>query len=260
MGFRIRILTYARPVHPLLIVAAGGYGALVGALLARPVYRFAVPAGEPWRDTCPAGHRLTGRVAAGWLGVGRCAGCPPTAARPGAATGTALATAGCCAALAAAVGSRPELVVWLLAAPVMVLLATVDLAVQRLPDPLTLPLAGGLLVGLGVAAPLPGAGGSWPGALLGGLALGACYLLLFVINPNGMGFGDVKLALSVGVALGWYGWPAVLAGTFVGFLLAAGYGTALVIAGRAGRRTAVPFGPFMALGALAGLTLAGLAS
>ncbi|GAB2936838.1 prepilin peptidase [Streptomyces mayteni] len=247
-------------MHPLLIAVAAAYGALAGALLARPAYRFAAPAGEPWRDACPAGHPLPGRAAGGWLGTGRCDSCPPEAAPPRSANAAAVAAAGCSALLAACVGARPELVVWLLAVPVTVLLATVDLAVQRLPDPLTLPLAGGLAAGLGVAALFPDAAGSWPRALLGGLALAGCYLVLFLINPNGMGFGDVKLALSVGVALGWYGWPAVLAGTFVGFLLAAGYGFALVIAGRAGRRTAVPFGPFMALGALVGLSVAGLAT
>ncbi|MCZ7458303.1 prepilin peptidase [Streptomyces sp. WMMC940] len=167
-------------------------------------------------------------------------------------------TALACAALAAAVGPRPELAVWLLLAPVAVLLALVDRNVHRLPDQLTLPLAAAAAVLLGGAALLPGAGGSWPVALLGGLVLGAAYLVLFLVNPNGMGFGDVKLALSLGVALGWYGWGVLFVGAFAGFLLGALYGLCLVVLRGAGRGTAIPFGPFMISGTLIALLLGAL--
>ncbi|MEU1280211.1 A24 family peptidase [Streptomyces sp. NPDC005805] len=164
-----------------------------------------------------------------------------------------LTTALLCALLALATGPRPEVAVWLLCAPVGVLLAVVDRAVHRLPDGLTLPLAGGAAALLGLAALLPGAAGSWPGALLGGLVLGGAYFVLFLVNPNGMGFGDVKLALALGVFLGWYGWTVLFAGAFAGFLLGAVYGLGLMALGRAGRRTAIPFGPFMLAGAYLGL-------
>ncbi|MFF7752826.1 prepilin peptidase [Streptomyces sp. NPDC007971] len=172
------------------------------------------------------------------------------------ATVTALA----CAALATATGTRPELGVWLLLAPAGVLLAAVDLRVQRLPDPLTLPLAAAALGLLGVAALVPEHAGHWATALYGALALGAGYFVLFLINPSGMGFGDVKLALGMGAVLGWYGWPTVLLGTFAGFLLGALYGGALVVARRAGRRTHIPFGPFLVAGALAGLLIGAYAA
>ncbi|WP_351226136.1 A24 family peptidase [Streptomyces sp. NPDC002133] len=169
-------------------------------------------------------------------------------------------TALVCAALTAAAGARPEAAVWALLAPVAVLLALIDRNVHRLPDHLTLPLAGAAAVLLGGAALLPGAAGSWPTALLGGLVLGAAYLLLFLINPNGMGFGDVKLALSLGVALGWYGWGVLFVGAFAGFLLGAAYGLGLVVLRKAGRKSAIPFGPFMISGALIGLLLGALAA
>ncbi|GBQ00392.1 hypothetical protein SSP531S_18070 [Streptomyces spongiicola] len=170
------------------------------------------------------------------------------------------ATALSCAALAAAVGPRPELVVWLLLVPVAVLLALVDRNVHRLPDQLTLPLAAAAAVLLGGAAALPGAGGSWTTALLGGPVLGAGYLVLFLVHPNGMGFGDVKLALSLGVVLGWYGWEVLFVGAFAGFLLGAVYGLGLVVLRGARRDTAIPFGPFMVSGTLVGLLLGGLAA
>lgn len=171
-----------------------------------------------------------------------------------------VATALACAVLAAATGPRPELAVWLLLAPVAVLLATVDRRVHRLPDRLTLPAAGAAAVLLGTAALLPEHGGSWIAALLGAATLGGFYLLLFLINPTGMGFGDVKLALSLGAALGWYGWAVLFLGGFAGFVLGAAYGFGLVALRRAGRRTGIPFGPFMIAGALVGLLIGALAA
>ncbi|MGY5048555.1 prepilin peptidase [Streptomyces sp. 900105755] len=165
----------------------------------------------------------------------------------------ALATATVCAALALATGTRPELAVWLLLAPVGVLLAVVDFRVQRLPDPLALPLAPAALALLGVAALLPEHAGDWLTSLYAALALAGAYFVLFLVNPGGMGFGDVKLALGTGAVLGWYGWPTVLLGTFAGFLLGALYGGALVAVRRAGRKTAIAFGPFLIAGAFAGL-------
>ncbi|WP_063749902.1 A24 family peptidase, partial [Streptomyces sp. C] len=171
--------------------------------------------------------------------------------------GPAALTAAVCAALAAAGGPRPEGAVFVALAPVLVLLSLVDLAVHRLPDVLTLPLAAACAALLGAAALLPGAAGSWRLALLGGLALGASYLVLFLINPAGMGLGDVKLALALGVALGWYGWGVWAAGAFLGLLYGAVYGLGLLLSGRAGRDQGFAFGPFMAAGALTGVLLGG---
>ncbi|MCL3995416.1 prepilin peptidase [Streptomyces lavenduligriseus] len=271
----------------LLALVAAVWGALTGLLLPRAAYRFSVPPGEPWRDRCPAGaHPVRG-----WLGATRCGACgsdrgsvepeggaesdetrsgpadreadPAAVGRqvPSGAGGhgvrSALLLAGVtalvCAALAAATGTRPELGVWLLLAPVGVLLATVDLRVRRLPDPLTLPFAAAALLLLGVTALLPEHTGHWPTALWAALALAAGHFALHVLNPDGMGFGDVKLAAGTGAVLGWYGWPTVLLGTFAAFLLGALYGGALVLARRAGRKTGVPFGPFLLAGTLAGL-------
>ncbi|MEU5371927.1 prepilin peptidase [Streptomyces sp. NPDC005951] len=281
----------------VLLALAAVWGAATGLLIPRAAYRFAVEPDEPWRTACPAGHPLTG-PARGWLGPVRCAPCAAPAARvpqspapgtpaseaptPGSPASEApapepritdtptipayaptilapLVTVLACVALAAATGARPELVGWLALAPVAVLLAVVDRRVHRLPDPLTLPLAAAAVLLLGGAALLPGHAGSWTSGLLGGLALGGFYLLLFLINPNGMGFGDVKLALALGVALGWYGWTVLFVGAFAGFLFGAAYGLTLVLLRRAGRRTGIPFGPFMIAGALTGVLLGALA-
>ncbi|MFG3252628.1 prepilin peptidase [Streptomyces sp. NPDC048172] len=256
----------------VLIAGAGAYGAVVGALLPRAVYRLSVEPEEPWREVCPDGHAYAeqGRVRA-WVGPARCeaerggygerAGGDGHAGAHGSGGG-ALAVTGALvsAGLAAAVGASPELAVWLLMVPFGLLLSVVDRRVNRLPDVLTLPLAVGAIALLGLAALLPGAEGSWARAWMGGIVLSGAYFVLFVISPRAVGFGDVKLALALGVALGWYGWDVLFAGAFLGFLVGAVYGVALILARRAGRRTALAFGPFMVLGALAGVALGGLAA
>ncbi|AZM64579.1 prepilin peptidase [Streptomyces sp. WAC 01420] len=236
-----------------LIVVAALWGVAAGAVLPRAAYRFSAPSGEPWRTVCPAGHPVNG-----WLGPARCAPCAKPSYAPG--TTAVVVTALVCAALAAATGTRPELAVWLLLAPAGVLLAVVDFRVQRLPDPLTLPFAAAALVLLGLTALLPEHAGEWTTALLGALALGAGYYVLYRINPGGMGFGDVKLALGAGAVLGWYGWPTVMLGTLAGFVLGALYGGVLVVARRAGRKTAIPFGPFLIGGVFTGLLIGAYAA
>ncbi|MFD4559159.1 prepilin peptidase [Streptomyces sp. NPDC058469] len=253
----------------ILIVVGALWGAWSGLLLPRAAHRLSVDPEEPWNGECPDGHPITGTFD-GWLGRAHCTTdtsaaygnqtpstpCGPYGPRtPAVSAATALV----CASLAAATGPRPELLVWLLAAPVAVLLALVDLRVHRLPDVLTLPLAAATLALLGIAAALPADAGSWTAALLGGLALGAGYLVLYLINPSGMGFGDVKLALGLGTALGWYGWPVLVTGAFAGVLYGAVYGLGMVALRRAGRKTAIPLGPFMLGGAFTGVVLGAFA-
>ncbi|MGW6009073.1 prepilin peptidase [Streptomyces sp. NPDC055210] len=247
------------PVDLMVIVGAVLWGGAAGLFVPRPAYRFSVDPDEPWANRCPQGHRIDGRLGGGWAGPARCRECGGRAYGPGTLP-VALATALVCGALAAATGTRPELAVWLLLAPLGVLLAVVDFRVQRLPDVLTLPLAGAALVLLACAWAAPEHAGDWPTALYGSLALGGGYFVLFLISPDGMGFGDVKLALGLGAVLGWYGWGTVLLGTFAGFLFGGLYGMGLVVARRAGRRTSIPFGPFLIAGAFVGLLIGAFAA
>lgn len=226
-----------------LALCAALWGAVAGSLLPRAAHRFAVPAGERWSTLCPAGDPVRG-----WAGTRACAAGHGPSPYP-----YALGTALVCGLLAAATGPRPELLVWLLLAPPSVLLFRTDLRVQRLPDPLTLttaPLAAALL---GLAALHPEHAGSWPRALIGALALAGAFLALFLISPSGLGFGDVKLALLLGLALAWYGWGALFLGVFAGFLLAALHGLTLIALRKATRRTPIPFGPALLAGTYLGV-------
>lgn len=245
------------PVDVLLALVAGLWGALTGLLVPRAAHRFSADAGQAWRTECPSGHPLTG-AGRGWLGRARCA-VDGEWFGPG-TPAVCVATALVCVVSALATGPRPELAVWLLLAPVGVLLTIVDHRVMRLPDVLTLPFAAVATALLGVASLLPEAGGSWTHALLGTLVMGGVYFVFFLISPEGMAFGDVKLALGLGAALGWYGWGVLFLGMFLGLLLAGLYGIGLVVLRGMGRKTAIAFGPFLIAGAWLGVLLGAYAA
>ncbi|RCH59645.1 prepilin peptidase [Streptomyces sp. SDr-06] len=237
----------------MLVTFAVAYGALSGLLLPRAVYQLAVPAGERWRSHCPAGHPLPSR-----FGLARCRHCATQDTNTPRAGGwygpptltVALLTTLICALFAHATGPRPELAVWLLTTPILVLLAWIDATVHRLPDLLTLPLAPATLLLLGAAALCPNANGTWPTALCGTLVLGGGYLVLFLISPRSLGFGDVKLALPLGAILGWNGWHTLALGAIAGPLLAATYSLGLLALRKAHPKTAIPYGPFLITGTL----------
>ena len=87
-------------------------------------------------------------------------------------------------------------------------------------------------------------------ALLGGLALAGSFLLLALLRPGQLGEGDIKLAGLAGLALGWLGWPTLITGVALGFLLSAIVSVALLIARRVTLHSAISFGPFLLGGAM----------
>lgn len=213
------------------------------------VFRYSVAAGEPPRRCCPA---CECQLAAGWPALspaGRCPGCDQRTGPPPLAV--ELTTAVLLGALAARVHPALFLAAACWLALCAVPLAFIDAAVRRLPDVLTGPEFAGTAVLLAAAA---AAGGHWlflTRAVLGGIALAGCYLILALISPAGMGLGDVKAAAGIGMLLAWPGWRLLIAGASAGFLLAAIYGIALLASGRATRKQQMPFGPFMLAGAFA---------
>ncbi|GAA2869252.1 prepilin peptidase [Microbacterium arabinogalactanolyticum] len=157
-------------------------------------------------------------------------------------------------------------------AALSVALTLIDLDVKRLPDAIVLPgwaaivvllLVTTLLAGLepvsGDASTGPATAGIdwWPflRALIGGAALFLFYLIVRLISPRGMGGGDVKLAGLVGTVLGWFGWGALVFGAFAAFLLGGIFGGILLLTGRAKRRSAIPFGPWIIAGAWVGIVV-----
>ncbi len=91
-------------------------------------------------------------------------------------------------------------------------------------------------------------GGLWQEALGGALGLGAAMLALYLASRGGMGEGDVKLAAVLGC---WLGWEQGLACLLLAFAGGACVGLMLCLFGGEGRRTAIPFGPFLCASGLA---------
>jgi leader peptidase (prepilin peptidase)/N-methyltransferase len=152
--------------------------------------------------------------------------------------------------LAARLGADWALPAFLYLGAVCVALALIDLDHQRLPNALTLPsyVVGPVL--LGAAALLSHDGGAFVRAVIGMALLYAVYFLLVLAYPAGMGFGDVKLAGVLGLYLGWLGWSTWFVGWLLGFFLGGFFGVAVLLLRRGGRKTKVPYGPFMVAGAL----------
>jgi leader peptidase (prepilin peptidase)/N-methyltransferase len=138
-----------------------------------------------------------------------------------------------------------------------VVLGAVDLATKRLPDPLVLGCSTAGVALLGLAAAVAGDAGPLLRAAVGAAALFGLYLVLALINPAGLGFGDVKLAGVLGLHLAWLSWDVLLGGALAGFLLVALVALVLLGAGRVNRSSELPFGPFMLLGALLGIVTDG---
>ena len=171
-----------------------------------------------------------------------------------------LVEAGCAAlwvVMALRFGLDPVLPAFLYLASVLLALAIIDIDLKRLPDALTLPSYVVGVVALGTAAALGSDSGSLPRALLGGVALFAVYFALCLAYPAGMGFGDVKLSGVLGLHLGWLGWDIWAVGLVAGFLGGGAFGVVLLALGRAGRKTAIPFGPFMIAGTLLAVLVGG---
>jgi len=210
------------------VLSIGLLGALVGAYLPGVIER--VPAGQP--------------VLAG----GSATAMSPAPDRRSLLI--IIATGAVFALIAARFGWSAELPAFLYLGAVGVALAAIDLIHHRLPNALTLPsyLIGAVL--LAAAALVKGEPGPLLRALAGMVVLYAFYYLLMLIYPAGMGFGDVKLAGILGLYLGWLGWIEVVVGGFLGFVIGAFAGLGLMAVRRAGRKSALPFGPAMLLGAL----------
>ncbi len=147
-------------------------------------------------------------------------------------------------------GEHPVILAYWLFAATLVAVSAIDLEHRIVPNRIIYPVLGisvPLLVALALA---DGAPVALARAAIGGAAAFAVLFLIHLIQPQGMGFGDVRLAGLIGVYLGWLSLGDVAAGLVLGFVLAAVVGIGLMAGGKAGRRSRVAFAPFLALGAM----------
>jgi len=249
----------------LLAAAVGLLGLLVGSFLNVCIHR--LPRGESllWPAShCPACRRslawFENVPVVSWLLLrGRCRSCrQPVAGRYPAVE---LVTAALWALTAWVVGVEWLLLPRLLLVSALVVLFVIDLEHQLLPDAVTLP---GIAAGLLVSGWLPPQAwvwlpGDWRllqgpldaalGMLLGGGVLwGVSEAYYRLRGQEGLGFGDVKMLAMIGAFLGW---QQVLVTLFLASLAGSVVGVGLIATGRVGMQSKLPFGTFLALGALA---------
>jgi leader peptidase (prepilin peptidase)/N-methyltransferase len=161
-----------------------------------------------------------------------------------------LACAGLWAALAAKFGMRWVLVGYCVFVAGLIALTAIDIRTHRLPREITYATAA-----LGVPFLVVDALVREEPSRITNLLLGAVIALvamgaIYVASRGGMGDGDVRLAPLLGGFTGWLGLTTVPIGLFLGFFFGAVVGVAMMAGGKAGRKTALPFGPFLAAGAV----------
>jgi leader peptidase (prepilin peptidase)/N-methyltransferase len=233
------------------LAPAALFGLLIGSFLNVVAWR--LPRGQSLvrpRSQCPgcgtAVQWYDNVPVFSWLALrGRCRGCGEriSARYPVVEAITALLYV---AVVAARGDDALHLVLGLVLVTFLVPIAVIDLDHRIIPNRLTGPAAV-LAIGLGLALDPSFV----PEQLIAGLAAGGFFFAAAWLQPKGMGLGDVKLAAVLGLYLGREVAPAIFAalilGVLVGAVIMARVGTA------AGRKTKVPFGPFLAAGALLAL-------
>jgi leader peptidase (prepilin peptidase)/N-methyltransferase len=232
-------------VTAIVLAALGGL--IVGSFLNVVVYR--LPRDESLthpRSRCPSCHTQLRAVdnipVVSWVALrGRChhCGAPISARYPL----VELSTAALYAAVAATQDDAVRIVLGLLLVTALVPITLIDLDLRIIPNRITGPAAVAALVAVAALDR-----DFLVEAIVAGIAGGGFFLIAALLYPRGMGMGDVKLAGVLGLYLGRAVAPAILVALVAGVLV----GAAIIVRKGAveGRKTAVPFGPFLALGGL----------
>lgn len=212
----------------LVCVALGITGSLAGLVGPRVIAALPepddAPEGKaPYRDIAHATHLIAWLSLAGLL--------------LGAATG-------------AGIGWNAAAWPWGYLIPLGVVLSYIDLRTRLLPTRLIAPSYAVMLGMVGVAAVVDGSTDLLIRALLGWAAVGGLYLVLWLISPRSVGYGDVRFSGLLGLGLGCVGWPAVVVGAWFGFFLGGMGG--LVLRRFTGLKNNA-HGPAMVVGAVIGV-------
>ena len=236
----------------LLIGVCAFLGLVIGSFLNVVIYR--VPRNESVvspRSRCPScGSPIKTRdniPVLSWLLLeGRCRNCHASISPR--YLFVELANGGLFAGLAARLGFNWALPAFLVLAASLLALACIDLEHLILPKRIVywaFALVAGLLV---LAAAI---NGEWEKLLVAAICSAAWFAVFFIMNftsPRILGFGDVRLALLLGLGLGWFGWRYVVLGFLAANLAGAIAGLTLIAMKRMTRDQQIPYGIFLALG------------
>jgi leader peptidase (prepilin peptidase)/N-methyltransferase len=238
----------------VVVVLAGLYGLLIGSFLTVVTDR--VPQGQSIvapRSRCGTCGATLGPIdlvpVVSWAVLrGRCRRCRTNIGKE--AVLLELGTAGLFIAMALHFDGVWATIAFCVLSAGLLALSIIDLRTKRLPREIT-------YVTFAVGAPflvIAALTQDEPrriATMVGGAVLALAFMwIVYAVSRGGMGDGDVRLSPLLGAYLGWLGLPYVAVGLFLGFLFGAVVGVVGMSVGKAGRKTAIPFGPFLALGTI----------
>jgi leader peptidase (prepilin peptidase)/N-methyltransferase len=236
----------------LLIGGCAILGLAIGSFLNVVIYR--VPRHESIvspRSACPTCHAAIRErdniPVISWLLLrGKCRDCrsPISVRYPLVELGTAALFA----AAAARIGFNWDLPAYLVLFAALLALACIDVELLVLPKLIVYPTLALVAASLLLAASVTGHWHDLLTAVIYGVGWFVAFFALNALNPRYLGFGDVRLAPVLGLALGWLGWKYVILGFFAANFFGALIGVALIATKKAHLDQPVPYGVFLALG------------
>jgi leader peptidase (prepilin peptidase)/N-methyltransferase len=237
------------------VVVVGVYGLIVGSYLPVVIYR--VPRGMSThlpRSSCPdCGHMIALYdiiPVFSWLWLrGRCRGCHGRISLR-----YPLVEALCgvlYVALALRIGLRWDLLPYLMVAPTLVALACIDAQFHLLPRRIVWPMTVVSVLAFANAALWAHDWSRFVLAIGCAMVAGVFFAGLHLMNREGLGLGDVRLAPLLALTLGWIGWPEAVVGVMIGSFLGIFVGVVLIASKRATTKTKMPYGTYLAIGTLA---------
>lgn len=244
-------------MDPFVATLTGVLGLVLGSFANVVIYR--VPLGRSVvrpPSACPRCGRPVkpweNVPVASWLALrGRCAGCR---AKIGLRYPLVELSMGVLFALAGLFyGVSFVTVLLCTAAWYAVVLAAIDIDVRRLPRVLVWPWTITTAVLITAHAVVNNEPGLALRTVIGALALGVFYAAAFFAYPKGLGWGDVTVAPVVGATVAFFGWPELIVGAFAAFVWGLVGAIGPMIKARSVRGVAIPFGPWIFLGALTGI-------
>lgn len=212
------------------------------------------PFDRPWWRCPSCGAPATGLglvpVARSLSRVTGCPACHKPIAHPWRPAVLALVTAAVLGAFGWRLGPQPALAAFAVFGTGLVAVSAVDLEHYRIPNRILYPTLFATAALLVVASAVDDLWGSLARAAIAGTAAFAAFFVIHLIVPHGMGFGDVRLAGLIGMGTGWLGLGHAFVAFMAAFLLGALVGVVVMKVTGGGRKTKVPFGPFLAAGAV----------
>ena len=142
---------------------------------------------------------------------------------------------------------------WFTFAAIGFVLVVIDLKRSRLPDALTYPLNSLLLVLICADSFVKDDPVSLKHAIFSAVGLALFYFLVNIASHGGMGMGDVKFSFSIGLLAGYQSAMGAYVASMIAFVLGSIVGIAIIVLKKGNRKTALPFGPFMYMGAILSL-------